>query len=172
MTAVAPRRDCQPDDCHEISLRLPSLPIHFAPSGAPMPTRTLPTQHDLRRVSRFAPALACVALLSACATNPATGRRELSLVSTSQEIAMGQEGAKAAAAQMGIYPDSGLQRYVAGLGMPLAKSSERPDLPWSFTVVDDAMVNAFALPGGPIFVSRGILALHEFRGAAGLGARA
>jgi predicted Zn-dependent protease len=113
--------------------------------------------HELRRVSRLAPALAGLAVLSACATNPATGRRELSLVSTGQEIAMGQEGAKAAAAQMGIYPDSALQRYVSSLGMPLAKSSERPDLPWSFTVVDDAMVNAFALPGGPIFVSRGIL---------------
>ncbi len=70
---------------------------------------------------------------------------------------MGQEGAKAATAQMGIYPDSGIQRYVAALGRGLAKASERPDLPWTFTVVDDASVNAFALPGGPIFVSRGIL---------------
>ena len=70
---------------------------------------------------------------------------------------MGQEGAQAAAAQMGIYADSSVQRYVSSLGMPLAKASERPDLPWTFTVVDDPIVNAFALPGGPIFVSRGIL---------------
>ncbi len=92
-----------------------------------------------------------------CATNPATGRRELSLIPQGQEIAMGQEGAQAAAAQMGIYPDSAIQRYVSSLGMPIARSSERPDLPWTFTVVDDPIVNAFALPGGPIFVSRGIL---------------
>jgi predicted Zn-dependent protease len=97
-------------------------------------------------------------LLTACATNPATGRRELSLVPKGQEIAMGQQGAQAAAAEMGVYPDSGIQRYVQSLGMPIAQSSERADLPWSFTVVDDPIVNAFALPGGPVFVSRGILA--------------
>jgi predicted Zn-dependent protease len=109
------------------------------------------------------PAYSAVALLllatlaTACATNPATGRRELSLIPQGQEIAMGLEGAKAAAAQMGVYPDSGIQRYINQLGQSLARASERPDLPWSFTVVDDPMVNAFALPGGPIFFSRGIL---------------
>jgi predicted Zn-dependent protease len=103
-------------------------------------------------------ALAATLLLTACATNPATGRRELSLIPKGQEIAMGQQGAQAAAAEMGIYADSALQRYVQSLGMPIARSSERADLPWSFTIVDDPIVNAFALPGGPIFVSRGILA--------------
>ena len=71
---------------------------------------------------------------------------------------MGQEGFKAATSQMGIYADSDIQRYVNSLGQPIAKGSERPDLPWTFTVVDDPIVNAFALPGGPIFISRGILA--------------
>ena len=71
---------------------------------------------------------------------------------------MGLEAAKQASAQMGVYPDSQLQRYVNGLGMRLAQASERPGLPWSFTVIDDPVVNAFALPGGPIFVTRGILA--------------
>jgi predicted Zn-dependent protease len=107
---------------------------------------------------RRAHALVVATALTACATNPATGKRELSLVPKGQEIAMGQEGAKAAAAQMGVYADSGIQAYVTSLGMPMAKNSERADLPWSFTVVDDPIVNAFALPGGPIFVSRGILA--------------
>ena len=96
-------------------------------------------------------------VLTACATNPVTGRRELSLISESQEVSMGLEAAKQAAAQMGVYPDSQLQRYVSGLGMALARNSERPGLPWSFTVIDDPVVNAFALPGGPIFVTRGIL---------------
>ncbi|MCC6930410.1 MAG: M48 family metalloprotease [Gemmatimonadaceae bacterium] len=100
---------------------------------------------------------AALAGLAACAVNPATGKRELSLVSESQEIQMGLDGAKAAAAQMGIYPDSNVQRYVNSLGQQVAKNGERPGLPWSFTVVDDPIVNAFALPGGPIFVSRGIL---------------
>lgn len=97
-------------------------------------------------------------LLVACATNPVSGKRELSLVSESQEVQMGLQAAKEAATQMGVYPDSQLQRYVNALGMPMAKASERPGLPWSFTVIDDPMVNAFALPGGPLFVTRGILA--------------
>jgi predicted Zn-dependent protease len=100
--------------------------------------------------------LLCAA--AACATNPVTGRRELSLISESQEVAMGLEAAKEASQQMGVYPDSQLQAYVASLGQPIARSSERPGLPWSFTVIDDPVVNAFALPGGPIFVTRGILA--------------
>ena len=120
-----------------------------------MPAHTAsPTR---RLVPTAATLLVTLSFATACATNPVTGKRELSLIPQGQEIAMGQEGAKAAAAQMGIYPDSGVQRYVNSLGQTLAKASERPDLPWSFTVVDDPSVNAFALPGGPIFVSRGIL---------------
>ncbi|MCC7053277.1 MAG: M48 family metalloprotease [Gemmatimonadaceae bacterium] len=124
-----------------------------------MPLRILlPLSAAPRLARRLALGAALSVAATGCATNPATGRRELSLIPQGQEIAMGQEGAKAAAAQMGIYPDSGLQRYVSGLGLSIAKSSERPDLPWSFSVVDDPIVNAFALPGGPVFVSRGILA--------------
>jgi predicted Zn-dependent protease len=95
--------------------------------------------------------------IATCATNPVTGRRELSLISESQEIAMGQEGAKEIAATISPVADAALQRYVSDLGMTLARASERPNLPWSFTVIDDPMVNAFALPGGPIFITRGIL---------------
>ncbi|MGE0552287.1 MAG: M48 family metalloprotease [Gemmatimonadales bacterium] len=95
---------------------------------------------------------------AACATNPVTGRRELSLISESQEIEMGREAAVEVRRSMGLVPDSALQRYVRGIGLRLAAASERPQLPWSFDVVDDAAVNAFALPGGFIFVTRGILA--------------
>lgn len=104
----------------------------------------------------FLPA-AMTAVLVTCATNPVTGRRELSLVSESQEIAMGQEAAQQVAGSIGVVPDSALQRYVSGLGLTLARASERPNLPWSFTVIDDPTVNAFALPGGPVFITRGIL---------------
>lgn len=110
-----------------------------------------------RAVTRSAAIAALVVVAATCATNPATGKRELAFVSESQEIQMGLDGAKAAAAQMGVYPDSNVQRYVASLGKQVAAVGERPGLPWSFTVVDDPIVNAFALPGGPIFVSRGIL---------------
>ena len=98
------------------------------------------------------------ALVAACAVNPATGRRELSLVSEAQEIQMGRESDQQVSASLGIVDDPELQAYVARLGQGLAASSERPELPWSFKVVDDPVVNAFALPGGFIYVTRGILA--------------
>jgi predicted Zn-dependent protease len=99
--------------------------------------------------------------VAACATNPVTGKRELSLVSESQEISMGQQAAQDVRRSMGVVPDSGLQRYVRSIALRMAQTSERPNLPWSFEVIDDPAVNAFALPGGPIFVTRGILSFMQ-----------
>ncbi len=96
-------------------------------------------------------------MTTGCATNPVTGRRELALVSESQEIEMGRQGAADVAATIGLYPDIGLQAYVNRVGQTLAARTERPKLPWEYHVVDDAAVNAFALPGGFIFVTRGLL---------------
>ncbi len=80
------------------------------------------------------------------------------LISESQEIAMGRDYDKQVVASIGLYPDSGLQRYLQQFGTRLAATSERPNLPWTFRVVDDPVVNAFALPGGFIYVTRGIFA--------------
>jgi predicted Zn-dependent protease len=102
--------------------------------------------------------LAVVVALAGCAVNPATGEREFSLVSEGQEIEMGRQADPEIAAQFGVVDDAGLQAYVSGIGMRIAEVGERPNLPWSFKVVDDPIVNAFALPGGFIYVSRGILA--------------
>jgi predicted Zn-dependent protease len=99
-----------------------------------------------------------VVVTLACATNPATGRRELSLMSEAQEIAIGKDADPQIRAEMGVYDDAALQQYVSGIGMRLAKVSERPSLPWQFTVVDQPAINAFALPGGYIYITRGILA--------------
>jgi len=98
-----------------------------------------------------------VAALAACATNPATGKREFSLVSEGDEVQLGQQEAQKVAASMPALQNQAVQDMVKRMGMAMAKSSERPDLPWSFTVLDDPVVNAFALPGGPIFITRGIL---------------
>jgi predicted Zn-dependent protease len=92
-----------------------------------------------------------------CARNPVTGKNELSLVSESQEIQMGKEAAAQVQQSIGYYNDAALQAYVSGIGMKMAKASERPNLPWEFHVVNDASVNAFALPGGFIFVTRGLM---------------
>jgi predicted Zn-dependent protease len=98
-----------------------------------------------------------VAALAACAVNPATGKRQFSLVSKDDEVAMGQQEAQKVAASMPILQNQPVQDMVKRVGMEMAKSSERPELPWSFTVLDDPVVNAFALPGGPIFITRGII---------------
>lgn len=94
----------------------------------------------------------------ACATNPATGRQQLSLIGQQQEIAMGREADKEVRAQIGLYSDPKAEALVTRIGQRLASKSERPDLPWTFRIVDDPAVNAFALPGGFIYVTRGILA--------------
>jgi predicted Zn-dependent protease len=99
--------------------------------------------------------LACLA--AACATNPVTGKREISLVSEAQEIAMGQQADAEVRREMGLYDNAELQRYVEDIGFRLAKLSHRPNLPWQFAVVDHPAVNAFALPGGFIYITRGIL---------------
>jgi predicted Zn-dependent protease len=87
-------------------------------------------------------------LLGAGAVNPATGRRELMLVSEAQELAMGKEYDQQLVAEMGLYNDSALANYVQRLGARLAALSERPQLPWAFRLVDDPVINAFAVPGG------------------------
>ena len=95
---------------------------------------------------------------SGCATNPATGNKQLMLVSEAQEIQMGQEADAAVVASIGLYPDPVWQRYIQQFGARLAATSERPNLPWTFRVVDDPAINAFAIPGGFIYVTRGLLA--------------
>ena len=92
-----------------------------------------------------------------CATNPATGERMFSLISEGQEIEMGREYSEQIAATMSFYDDDDLQAYVDRIGQRLAATSERPHLPWTFAVIDDASVNAFAVPGGHLYVTRGIL---------------
>ncbi len=92
-----------------------------------------------------------------CARNPVTGKSELSLVSESQEIEMGKQAEQEVAQTIGYYDDAAAQQYVSQIGMKIAKASERPNLPWEFHVVNDASVNAFALPGGYIHVTRGLM---------------
>ena len=103
--------------------------------------------------------VAAFMLLQGCAVNPVSGQREFVLVSESQEIAMGAQGAESVSRSIGVVDDAPLQSYVQGLGDRLAADSERPELPWSFSVLDDPTPNAFAFPGGYIFITRGLLGL-------------
>ena len=111
-----------------------------------------------RMSTRVAGLAAAAALAVSCATNPATGKKEFNLMSEAQEVALGKESHGQIQQEMGVVKDAALQQYVDRVARPLAQGSERPNLPWTFTVVDAAAVNAFALPGGYIYVTRGILA--------------
>jgi predicted Zn-dependent protease len=95
--------------------------------------------------------------LAGCSVNPATGKQQLNLYSEAEEIEMGKQADEEIVASVGLYEDPELQDYVADLGMQIASSSERPHLPWSFKIVDDPAVNAFALPGGYVYITRGLL---------------
>ena len=114
------------------------------------------TRHPVRRWPGAAAALAMTAL-AACATNPVTGETQFSLMSEQQEIQVGRDMDGEIRREMGLYADTELQQYVAEVGRRLAAQSHRPGLPWHFAVVDQPAVNAFALPGGYIYLTRGIL---------------
>lgn len=108
--------------------------------------------------------LLMLGLFAGCASSPVTGRPELALfqVSTSEEISLGQQAFPRAIQQMGgEYGDPQLARYVEQVGNKLAKVSQRPDLPYQFKVVNDSTPNAFALPGGYVAISRGLLSALE-----------
>jgi predicted Zn-dependent protease len=89
--------------------------------------------------------------------NPVTGRLELNLLSRQQEIDLGQQGKNEVEATIGVYQDARLGEYVASVGKQIAAVT-KTDYSFSYEIADDSSVNAFALPGGPVFITRGILA--------------
>ncbi|RYY71206.1 MAG: peptidase M48 [Chitinophagaceae bacterium] len=110
-------------------------------------------------------------LMNSCAKNPVTGKRQVVLISEAQEIAMGQEADPQIIAQYGLYEDSTLQRFINEKGKAMAAISHRPNLQYNFRVVDSDILNAFAVPGGYVYFTRGIMAHFnneaEFAGVLG-----
>lgn len=111
---------------------------------------------------RFALALTGVLLASVqigCSTNPATGRSQLNLMSRSQEIALGEEAKSQLTGEYGgAIGDASVNTYFSSIGTDLSRQTEADfeSLPWEFTLLDSEVLNAFALPGGKVFVSRGL----------------
>lgn len=97
-------------------------------------------------------------LLIGCARNPATGERDFVLISESREIEIGREMHEKILAGMPIYDDEELAAYVDEVGQRVAQSADRPDLTYTFTIIDSPDINAFALPGGYVYINRGLLA--------------
>src|SRR6187549_3098699 len=112
----------------------------------------------MRKVQSTFVALTVTLLIAACSTNPATGKREFNIVSEGQEIAIGRQSHPEILRQFGVYDEKPeLNRLIDRVGKRIAAQSERPNLPWTFTVLDSPIVNAMALPGGYIYITRGML---------------
>ena len=127
-------------------------------AGEPAPARRGPRSLSLTgSLLLFVFTIPVLLLQSGCSANPATGKQQLNFYSEAQEIETGRKAAAEVAGQMPALENPELQAYVSGLGAKLAATSERPGLPWTFQVVDDPAVNAFALPGGFVYVTRGLL---------------
>jgi predicted Zn-dependent protease len=97
-------------------------------------------------------------MLSSCARNPVTGKQEFMLLSESDEIKMGKEADGSVVQMYGIYQDENLANYINDMGQKMAKISHRPQLNYEFKVMDSPVINAFAVPGGYVYLTRGILA--------------
>lgn len=112
-----------------------------------------------------------ILFLTACATNPVTGKKQVVLMSEENEIQMGKEADPQIIAQFGLYPDSVLQNFITEKGKKMGTVSHRPNLGYTFRVLDSDVLNAFAVPGGYVYFTRGIMAYFnneaEFAGVLG-----
>ncbi len=110
-------------------------------------------------------------LADSCAKNPVTGKRDLMLMSESQEIAMGKQSDPDITKFFGLYDDKNLQKFIDDKGQQMAAISHRKNLKYEFKIVDSPVVNAFAVPGGYVYFTRGIMAHFnneaEFAGVLG-----
>jgi len=129
----------------------------------PPPASTPPGRAPFAPFARFVFAAAAVVagvfLVPGCATNPVSGQSELVLMSEDEELEIGQRLSKVLPGQYGgPYENRELAAYITGLGETIAGKSHRPELIYHFTVLDSPVINAFALPGGYIYITRGMLA--------------
>jgi len=99
-----------------------------------------------------------IAWALSCAINPVTGKSELMLMSPADELAMGKQANPQILQTYGKYEDAELARYVSALGKRLGALSHQPNLAYTIQVLDSPVVNAFAVPGGYVYLTRGILA--------------
>ena len=99
-----------------------------------------------------------VLIFSACGINPVTRKRELNFISEEREISLGRNASYSITQQYGVYNNTALENYVNKVGQQLVSVSDRTSIPYEFHVVDMPILNAFALPGGYIYITRGLLA--------------
>ncbi len=113
--------------------------------------------------------LLLIVFVASCATNPVTGKKTISLMSESQEESLGAEADVGIVAQYGVLDDPALTAYIDSLGQLIVPVSHVPEEDFVFRLLDDPVVNAFALPGGYVYITRGILAyLNDEAGLIGV----
>ena len=119
----------------------------------------------------YACLLASIFLVNSCVINPVTGKKQLVLMSEEQEIAMGKDADPQIVAQYGLYENKTLQDFITQKGKEMAAISHRPNLNYEFKILDSEVLNAFAVPGGYVYFTRGIMAHFnneaEFAGVLG-----
>ena len=119
----------------------------------------------------YACLLASIFLVNSCVINPVTGKKQLVLMSEEQEIAMGKDADPQIVAQYGLYENKALQDFITQKGKEMAAISHRPNLNYEFKILDSEVLNAFAVPGGYVYFTRGIMAHFnneaEFAGVLG-----
>lgn len=108
--------------------------------------------------------LVTILSLSSCSTNPVSGKKDFSLINDDQELAIGAQGHRSIMKQKKRFNNPKIQAYVNNIGQQLAAQSHRKDIKYTFTVLDDPSVNAFALPGGYIYITTGIMAYLNSEG--------
>ena len=110
-------------------------------------------------------------LFTACSRNPVSGKKQIVLMSEAQEIEMGKAADPQIVAQFGVYADTALQNFITRKGNEMVLKSHRPNLAYEFKVVNSEVLNAFAVPGGYVYFTRGIMANFnneaEFAGVLG-----
>lgn len=127
----------------------------------------------MKKLIRFSQVwvFAVLLVISGCSRNPVTGKKEIMLISKNQELAMGASYNPTILATYGVYDDDKMQAFINEKGKAMGKISHRPELEYKFKVLDSPVVNAFAVPGGYVYFTRGIMAHFnneaEFAGVLG-----
>lgn len=111
----------------------------------------------MRNIQKITVVLLSIFILASCGRNLVTGKSEFSLMSTNQEVALGKESDPQIVASFGLYEDNKLQQFFNERGQQMAKESHRPGIEYEFKVLDSPVINAFAVPGGYVYFTRGIL---------------
>jgi predicted Zn-dependent protease len=114
----------------------------------------------MSRIVKLGVAILVATTIAGCAStvNPVSGKKDRGVMSEQDEIKLGQQYHQEVLKEYPQYENAQLQAYVNGIGQKLAAQSQRPNLPWTFTVVDSPEINAFAVPGGYVYMTRGLMA--------------